>query len=84
MTYLGLGAYVNPSRVVLVLLPGSKYVKRQMQQAEQEGRLWHANGRKPCLSVLVLDNGMVIKSSLRPDTVVKRLLGAGAADVEVQ
>lgn len=61
---IGFGSMVSASRVVAIVSPDSAPVKRLGQEARERGMLIDASFGRKTQSVLVMDSGHVIWSSL--------------------
>ena len=71
---VGAGSVVAAERVVSAAAPDSAPLKRLVQEAKEEGSAIDLTQGKKCRSVLILDNGMVVLSSLEMDTLAQRLM----------
>ena len=74
---IGFGNMVSAERVVAIVGPDSAPVKGLGQEARDRGVLIDASFGRKTRSVLVMDSGHVIWSSLPPEQVSARF-GAGA------
>jgi len=79
---IGFGNRVVTSRIVAVLVPGSSPLRRLKQEAKQGGRLGNATHGRKCRSILLMDSGHVILSSVHPDTLCTRLHTVNCEDGE--
>ena len=68
----GMGRVVA-SRVVAVLTSASASAGRLRTEAREAGRLLDTTGGRKCRSVLLVDSGVVVLSSVHPDTFCQRL-----------
>ena len=69
---IGFGSAVSAQRVVAIVSPDSAPVKRLGQEARERGVLIDASFGRKTRSVLVMDSGHVIWSSLPTEQVVAR------------
>ena len=69
---IGFGSMVSARRVVAVISPDSAPVKRLGQEARERGMLIDASFGRRTQSVLVMDSGHVIWSSLPTEQVSAR------------
>ncbi len=69
---IGFGNMVSAQRVVAIVSPDSAPVKRLGQEARERGVLIDASFGRKTRSVLVMDSGHVIWSSLPPEQVADR------------
>ena len=74
---IGFGNMVSAQRVVAIVSPDSAPVKRLGQEARERGALIDASFGRKTRSVLVMDSGHVIWSSL-PSEQVSARFGPGA------
>lgn len=73
---IGFGNMVSAGRVIAIVSPDSAPVKRLGQEARDRGMLIDASFGRKTQSVLVMDSGHVIWSSLPTDQVYARF-GSG-------
>ena len=69
---IGFGNMVSPQRVVAIVSPESAPVKRLGQEARERGTLIDASFGRKTKSVLVMDSGHVVWSSLPTDVLSQR------------
>ena len=69
--------YVDPGRVCMVLNIKSQLTKRLIQQAEEAHRLADVTFGRLTRSAVLLDNGWLILTSMRPLTARGRFVKAG-------
>lgn len=69
---IGYGNVVNSEKVVSIVSPEAAPVKRMIQGAKDDGVAIDATCGKKTKSVLVMENQMLVLSSLLPDTVAGR------------
>ena len=69
---IGFGSMVSAQRVVAIVSPDSAPVKRLGQEARERGVLIDASFGRKTKSVLVMDSGHVIWSSLPTEQVAAR------------
>ena len=69
---IGLGNFVPYERISAIVAPDSAPVKRIVQEAKDKGICIDATYGRRTRSVLVLDNGQVVLSSIQPETLVGR------------
>ncbi len=75
---IGFGNMVSAGRVIAIVSPDSAPVKRLGQEARDRGMLIDASFGRKTQSVLVMDSGHVIWSSLPSEQVSARFVpGAG-------
>lgn len=68
---IGFGNVVAAQRVVAVVSPESAPIKRLGQEAREQGMLIDASFGRKTKSVLIMDSGHVVWSSLMPDVLVQ-------------
>lgn len=69
---IGYGNVVNSEKVISIVSPEAAPVKRMIQAAKDDGIAIDATCGKKTKSVLVMENQMLVLSSLLPDTVAGR------------
>ncbi|MBR6705997.1 MAG: DUF370 domain-containing protein [Clostridia bacterium] len=74
---IGFGNIANASRIIALVSPDSAPVKRLVQDARDAGHLVDGTAGRRTRTVLVMDNGSVVLSSLLPETLSVRLQGEG-------
>lgn len=70
---IGFGNMVSMERIIAVVSPDSAPIKRIIQEVRDRGMLIDASFGRSTKSVLVMDNGNLILSSLDPDTISERI-----------
>lgn len=76
MNYLvniGYGNLVNADKVVGIISPDAAPVKRLVQNAKDNGTAYDATCGRKTKSVILLENGSLMLSSLLPDTIRLRV-----------
>ena len=79
---IGFGSMVSARRVVAIVSPDSAPVKRLGQEARERGVLIDASFGRKTRSVLVMDSGHVVWSSLPTEQVSARFEDAGGTEEE--
>ena len=79
---IGFGSMVSAQRVVAIVSPESAPVKRLGQEARERGMLIDASFGRKTRSVLVMDSGHVVWSSLPTQQVSTRFGQGGEAEEE--
>lgn len=69
---IGFGNVVSAHRVVAVVSPESAPIKRLGQEARERGMLIDASFGRKTKSVLIMDSGHVVWSSLLPEVIQQR------------
>lgn len=69
---IGYGNVVNSEKVISIVSPEAAPVKRMIQGAKDGGTAIDATCGKKTKSVLVMENQMLVLSSLLPDTIAGR------------
>jgi hypothetical protein len=75
MTFLniGFGNMVSAERIIAVVSPDSAPIKRIIQEVKEDGMLIDASFGRSTRSVLMMDNGNVVLSSLETETISERI-----------
>ena len=68
---IGYGNVVNSEKVISIVSPEAAPVKRMIQGAKDDGTAIDATCGKKTKSVLVMENQMLVLSSLLPDTICR-------------
>lgn len=72
---IGFGNMISAQRLLVVVSPDSAPIKRLTQEVRERGLLIDASFGRRTRSVLVMDSGHVVLSSLPPEVVSNRLNG---------
>ena len=70
---IGFGNMVSAERIIAVVSPDSAPIKRIIQEVKEEGLLIDASFGRSTRSVLMMDNGNVVLSSLETETISERI-----------
>lgn len=70
---IGYGNLVNADKVVGIISPDAAPVKRLVQNAKDNGTAYDATCGRKTKSVILLENGNLMLSSLLPDTIRLRV-----------
>lgn len=77
---IGFGNMVSASRIVAVVSPESAPIKRLGQEARDRGMLIDASFGRKTKSVLIMDSGHVVWSSLLPEVIQQRSVAQSQED----
>lgn len=69
---IGYGNVVNSDQVVSIVSPEAAPMKRMIQAAKDDGMAVDATCGKKTKAVMVMENRMLVLSSLLPDTIANR------------
>lgn len=69
---IGFGSMVSARRVVAMVSPESAPIKRLTQESRERGNLIDASFGRKTQTVLIMDSGHVILSSLTPEVLSSR------------
>lgn len=72
---IGFGSMIAPRRVIAMIAPDSAPIKRLTQEARERGDLVDASFGRKTQTVLIMDSGHVILSSLTPEVLSARFDG---------
>lgn len=72
LTSIGLGSYVNTDRVIAIVSPDSSPIKRLVQDAKDSNTVIDSTYGRRTRSVLIMDSGQIVLSSLQPETILTR------------
>ena len=70
---IGFGNVASASKIVAIVSPEAAPVKRIIQEAKDEKNAIDATCGRRTRSVLIMDSGHVILSSVQPETITARL-----------
>ncbi len=70
---IGFGNVVNSERVYSIVSPDAAPVKRMIQNAKDTGNAIDGTCGRKTKAVLVMENHMIVLSSLLPETIVARM-----------
>lgn len=84
--HIGMGTVVQKSRVMFITAPGSTTAQRYIEEAKKAkpSKYHNATLGHKFRSILVLDDGTVIMSTIKPMTLMKRLNDVEGADKEIE
>lgn len=80
---IGFGNAVSARRVIAVVSPESAPIKRLGQEAKERGVLVDASFGRKTKSVLIMDNGYVIWSSLPPEQLTARFAESEDSNIKI-
>jgi hypothetical protein len=81
---IGFGNFMNSSRVITILSPGSAPMKRLKEGARIEKRLIDATCGRRTRAIIITDSKHVILSSIQPETIVQRFNTATPQDFKLK
>ena len=70
---IGFGNVASASKIVAIVSPEAAPVKRIIQEAKDEKNAIDATCGRRTRSVLIMDSGHIILSSVQPETITARL-----------
>lgn len=77
---IGYGNIINSARVIAVVSSESAPVKRIVQDAKERGSVIDATLGRKTRTVIIMDDGHVVLSSIMPETIGNRLNSKEFAD----
>lgn len=69
---VGLGTYVASDRVIAIVSPESAPIKRLICEAKDGGTAIDSTYGRRTRSVIIMDNGQIVLSSLQPTTIAAK------------
>lgn len=69
---IGFGNLVSSERIISIVSPESAPIKRMIQEVRERGLLIDASFGRSTKSVIIMDSGNVVLSSLTPETIASR------------
>ncbi len=73
LLHVGFGNAVKISRILAVVNPGSSPVRKLKEEARLEKKIIDVTEGRRTRSILILDSGHLVLSSVQPDTISQRL-----------
>ena len=73
--HVGFGNWLNPDRVVAIVVPQSAPTIRMLRQAREKGNVVDMTAGRRTKGVVVTDTNQVILVALQPETVAARSQG---------
>ena len=70
---IGFGNMISADRLISIVSPESAPIKRVVREAEDKRMLINATYGRRTRAVIIMDSGLVVLSSLQPETVANRL-----------
>lgn len=70
--HIGMNHIVQTTRVLCVMKPNTKTARRYIERAKERGQFIDATLGRPYRSVLLLDDGTIVTSCIKPLTLMKR------------
>jgi regulator of extracellular matrix RemA (YlzA/DUF370 family) len=77
---IGYGNMISAEKIVAVVNPESAPIKRLVQEAKDSGNAIDATYGRKTRSVVVMDSGHIVLSSIITDTLAARINGSGGSD----
>jgi len=81
---VGLGTVVQKARVILITVPGTITATRYIEGAKKRNKFHNATLNHRQRSVIVMDDGTVIISTIKPMTLMKRMNDVEGVDKEIE
>ncbi|MDI6800605.1 MAG: DUF370 domain-containing protein [Thermodesulfovibrionales bacterium] len=73
---IGFGNVVSANRVIAVVNPGSRAIKKLRDETRERGKLIDATEGKKVRSIIVTDSDHIILSALQAETITQRISGS--------
>lgn len=73
LLHVGFGNAIKIDRILAVVNPGSSPVRKLKDEARQEKKIIDVTEGRRTRSILILDSGHLVLSSVQPDTITQRL-----------
>lgn len=71
--HIGMGTVVQKSRILFITAPGSTTAQRYIEEAKKAKKYHNATLGHKFRSIIILDDGTVIMSTIKPMTLMKRM-----------
>ena len=75
---VGFGNLVNTDKIISIVSPDAAPIKRLVQRAREQDKVVDATAGRKTKAVIVCEYDRIVLSSLVPDTIGRRLVGAPA------
>ena len=84
--HIGMGTVVQKDRVILITAPGTTTANRYVEEAKKAkpSKYHNATLGHKFRSILVMDDGTVIMSTIKPLTLMRRMNDVEGADNEIE
>jgi extracellular matrix regulatory protein A len=69
---IGYGNFLSREKIIAILQTGSSPVRRLIREARDDRKLLDATTGKKTRSVIVMDNGSIVLSSILPETLAEK------------
>ena len=73
LLHVGFSNAVKISRILAVVNPGSSPVRKLKEEARQDNKIIDVTEGRRTRSIIILDSGHLVLSSVQPDTITQRL-----------
>lgn len=81
---IGFGNFVNSTRVITILNPGSAPMKRIKEEAKIQKKLIDATYGRRTRAIIITDTNHIILSSIQPETIAHRFTEATGQNLELK
>ncbi len=73
LLHVGFSNAIKISRILAVVNPGSSPVRKLKEEARQANKIIDVTEGRRTRSIIILDTGHLVLSSVQPDTITQRL-----------
>ncbi len=81
---IGFGNFVNSTKVITILSPGSAPMKRIKEEAKIQKKLIDATYGRRTRAIIITDSNHIILSSIQPETIAHRFTEAAGQNIELK
>lgn len=81
---IGFGNFVNSTRVITILNPGSAPMKRIKEEAKIQKKLIDATYGRRTRAIIITDSNHIILSSIQPKNIAHRFTEATGQNLELK
>jgi regulator of extracellular matrix RemA (YlzA/DUF370 family) len=81
---IGFGNFVNSTRVITILNPGSAPMKRIKEEAKIQKKLIDATYGRRTRAIIITDSNHIILSSIQAETIAHRFTEATGQNLELK
>lgn len=70
---IGFGNIISAGRIIAILNPGSRALKRLKDEAKERGKLVDATEGKKVRSIIITDSDHIVLSAIQAETLLNRI-----------
>ncbi len=70
---IGFGNIISAARIISIVNPGSRAIKRLKDEAKERGKLIDATEGKKVRSIIITDSDHIVLSAIQTETLLNRI-----------